>query len=177
MQTQQHDPHRAVLDQLDDATRRLAADVGPREVEQQKRDAAIVELSKLGVTRAVVGKLTGLTRARVQQILDRMGEGDATGDDWKRDTALRRMVEYAILERPIPSIGVGIRRESVAGPHLGEGWGGKIRLTDDVEHNRSEVVWALERLIEHTKAGDYDDLFKLTPEEYDIVRGRPLASG
>src|SRR5688500_14238411 len=113
---EQQDPHRVLLEQLDEATRRLAGDAGPREDEQKRRDDAIVELSKLGVPRAVVGKLTGLTRARVQQILDRVGEPGATGDAWERDQGLRRMVEYAILERPVPSIGVGIRRESVAGP-------------------------------------------------------------
>lgn len=177
MTTHTQDPHRALIIQLDEATRRLAGDVGPREYEQKRRDDAIVALSKLGVPRAVVGKLTGLTRARVQQILDRMDESDATGDAWQHDQALRRMVEYAILERPVPSVGVGIRRESVTRPHLGAGWGGQIRLTDDVEHNRSEVVWALGRLTERASAGDFDDLLTLTPEEYDIVRGRPLAEG
>lgn len=170
------DPHRALLDQLDQATRRLAGDVGPREDEQKRRDDAIIELTRLGVPRAVVGKLTGLTRARVQQIIDRSDEPVESGDYWEHDTALRRMVEYAILERPVPSVGVGIRRESVAGPHLGAGWGGQIRLTEDVEHNRHEVVWALERLIEGTKAGRYDELFTLNDEERDIVRGRPLAA-
>jgi hypothetical protein len=43
-----------------------------------------------------------------------------------------------------------------------------------VEHNRNEVVCALERLAKHTREGKYDDLLTLTPEEYDI--GRPLAS-
>src|SRR4051794_36764699 len=124
--TTQDDPYRTLLDQVDVATRRLAGDAGPREEEQKRRDDAIVELSKLGVPRAAVGKLTGLTRARVQQILDRAGEPAATGDAWEHDQALRRMVEYAILERPVPSVGVGIRRESVAGPHLGAGWGGQI---------------------------------------------------
>ncbi|MEA2493944.1 MAG: hypothetical protein QOJ29_1855 [Thermoleophilaceae bacterium] len=176
MATRAQDPYRTLLKRLDEATRRLAADVGPREEEQKRRDESIVALSKLGVPRAVVGKLTGLTRARVQQILDRMDESGATGDAWQRDQALRRMVEYAILERPVPSFGIGIRRESVAGPYLGAGWGRQIRLTDDVEHNRSEVVWALEKLIEHTRAGDYDELLTLTQEEDDIVRGRPLAS-
>jgi hypothetical protein len=176
MPTQKQDPYRSILDQLDVATRRLAGDVGPREDEQKRRDEAIVELSQLGVPRAVVAKLIGMTRARVQQILDRMGESGATGNAWEHDRALQRMVEYAILERPVPSVGVGIRRESVSGPHLGAGWGGRIRLTDDVARNRSEVVGALKRLIERAEAGDFDDLIKLTPEEYDIVRGRPLAA-
>src|SRR4051794_15159070 len=169
------DPHRALLDQLDKATRRLAGDAGPREDEQKRRDDAIIELTRLGVPRAVVGKLTGLTRARVQQIIDRADKRVESGDYWEHDTALRRMVEYAILDRPVPSIGVGVRRESVAGPHLGAGWGGQIRLTDDVARNRSEVVWALGRLIERAEAGDFDDLIALTDEERDIVRGRPLA--
>jgi hypothetical protein len=169
-------PHRALLDQLDQATRRLAGDAGPREDELKRRDYAIIELTRLGVPRAVVGKLTGLTRARVQQIVDRADEPVESGAYWEHDTALRRMVEYAILERPVPSVGVGIRRESVAGPHLGAGWGGQIRLTEDVEHNRRELVWALERLIEGTKAGRFDELFTLNDEERDIVRGRPLAA-
>ncbi len=170
------DQHRLLLDQLDQATRRLAGDVGPREDEQKRRDDAIIELIRLGVPRAVVGKLTGLTRARVQQIIDRVDAPAVAGADWEHDVALRRMVEYSILERPVPSVGVGIRRESVAGPHLGAGWGGQIRLTDDVEHNRSEVIWALERLIEGTKAGRFDKLFTLSDDERDIVRGCPLAA-
>jgi hypothetical protein len=173
--TSREDP-RALLSELDVASRRLAADAGSREEEQKRRDDAIVELSKRGVPRAVVGKLTGLTRARVQQILDRAGQPGATGDAWANDQALRRMVEYAILERPIPSVGVGLRRESVAGPHLGAGWGGRVRLTNDVEHNRSEVVWTLRKLVERAEAGDFDDLLTLTKDEYDIVRGRPLSS-
>lgn len=170
------DPHRALLEQLDQATRRLAGDVTPREDEQKRRDDAIIELTRLGVPRAVVGKLTGLTRARVQQIIDRVDEPFEPGDYWEHDTALRRMVEYAILERPVPSVGVGIRRESVAGPHLGAGWGGQIRLTEEVENNRREVVWALERLIDGTKAGRFDELLTLSDEERDILRGRPLAA-
>jgi hypothetical protein len=170
------DPHRILLDQLDQSTRRLAGDVGPREDEQKRRDDAIIELTRLGVPRAVVGKLTGLTRARVQQIIDRADGPVESGDCWEHDTALRRMVEYSILERPVPSVGVGIRRESVAGPHLGAGWGGQIRLTEDVERNRGEVVWALERLIEGTKAGRFDELFTLNDDERDIVRGRPLGA-
>jgi hypothetical protein len=176
MANTQADPYREVLEQLDEATRRLAGDIGPRDDEQKRRDDAIIELSRFGVPRAVVGKLTGLTRARIQQILDRAGaEIDPAATEWEHDQALRRMIEYAILERPIPSVGVGIRRESVAGPHLGAGWGGQIRLTNDVEHNRNEVIWGLRKLIEHAEAGDYDDLLTLTSEEYDIVRGRPLA--
>jgi hypothetical protein len=174
--TQQRDPYRALLDELDLASRRLAGDAGPREDEQARRDAAIIELSKLGVSRSVVAKLNGLTRGRVQQILDRAGESGATGEMWEHDQRLRRMVEYAILERPIPSIGVGLRRESVNGPHVGAGWGGQIRLTDDVERNRAEVVMALEKLIENARAGEFDELLSLSAEEYDIVRGRPLAS-
>lgn len=170
------DPHHALLVQLDEATRRLAADVGPREDEQKRRDDAIIELTRLGVPRAVVAKLTGLTRARVQQIIDRAAGPVESGDYWDHNTSLRRMVEYAILDRPMPSVGVGIRRESVAGPHLGVGWGGQIRLTEDVAHNRSEVVLALSLLIKRAEAGDFDEIVTLTPEEYDIVRGRPLAA-
>jgi hypothetical protein len=172
----QQDSHRALVAQLDESIRRLARDAGPRDDEQKRRDEAIVELTRLGVPRAVVGKLTGLTRARVQQIIDREDEPIESGDDWDRDTSLRRTVEYAILDRPMPSIGVGVRRESVAGPHVGAGWGGQFRLTNDVEHNRGEVVWALDRLIERVKAGDLDNLLTLTDEERDIVRGRPLAA-
>jgi hypothetical protein len=174
--TQHRDPHRAVLEELELASRRLAADAGPREDAQARRDAAIIELSKLGVPRSVVAKLNGLTRGRVQQILDRAGESGATGDTWEHDQRLRRMVEYAILERPIPSVGIGLRRESVSGPHVGAGWGRQIRLTEDVERNRAEVVSALETLVERAREGDFDELLILSTEEYDIVRGRPLAS-
>jgi len=42
-------------------------------------------------------------------------------------------------------------------------------------YNRSEVVWALERLIEGMKTGRFDKLLTLSDDERDIVRGCPLA--
>jgi hypothetical protein len=70
---------------------------------------------------------------------------------------------------------IGQGRPSPRTGAIGGGYGA-IRLTDDVNQNRDEAVWALEKLAEHARAGDYDDLLTLTPEEHDIVRGRPLAS-
>jgi len=170
------EPYRLLLSELDDATRSLAADTGPREHELKKRDTAIAELAVLGVPRAVIGKLTGLTRARVQQILERHETGVPTGDAWQDDPVLQRLIEYAILERPVPSIGIGIRRESVVGPHIGAGFGAQVRLTGDLDHNRSEVIVALTKLLEQTERGDFDGVLELSDEELSIVRGSPLAS-
>lgn len=68
------------------------------------------------------------------------------------------------------------RRESVLGPHVGAGIGGQIGLTADLDHNRSEVIIALELLLQDAKQKNLDHLLKLTAEEIDIVRGRPLAA-
>jgi len=131
----------------------------------------VVEISALGVPRSAVAKLTGLTRGRVQQILDGAGAAGVTGSEWS-DPELRRLVEAAIAARPLPSVGVGVRRESTLGPHLGAGLGGTVRLRGNVVADRAEVVRTLEQLIDHARAGELDELLHLTDEEQEVVRGQ-----
>src|SRR4051812_30562710 len=122
--------HDELLGRLEHASRSLDGGLEPPEV-QRERDSAIVELSKFGVPRSVVAKLTGLTRGRVQQLLERAGADGPTGTVWREDPEFRARVEAAIFRRPIPSVGVGLRRESVLGPHVGHGWGGRLLLGED----------------------------------------------
>jgi hypothetical protein len=159
------------LKELEEASRQYAGTTYERFSHQEARANAIVTVSNLGVPRATVAKLTGLTAGRVQQILDDTGGAGAKGDDWA-DPELRRLVGDAIAARPIPSVGVGLRRESTLGPHLGRGYGGAIRLTGDLAQNRAAVVEALEHLAERVRSGRLDDVFSLTPEERDLVERR-----
>lgn len=62
---------------------------------------------------------------------------------------------------PDPSVGVGVRRESVNGPHLGRGVGGKWVLTGDLQEDRSAVIDALKSLIEKTRNGELDGILNL----------------
>src|SRR4051794_26740326 len=96
------------ISDLDESSRALARDAGSRDGLQDRRDAAVVAISNLGAPRSVVAKLTGMTRGRVQQILDRAGASGATGTAWRDAPEFRRLVEQAIAKRPIPSIGVGL---------------------------------------------------------------------
>jgi hypothetical protein len=126
----------------------------------------------MGVPRGVVATLSGLTRGRVQQILEAAGESGATGDDWG-DPDLRQMVEAAIAGRPVPSVGVGVRRESTFGPHLGRGVGGSVRLTGDLDKDRATVVARIEALLRQVKLGKHDDMLTLTDGEFDLVKVEP----
>jgi hypothetical protein len=164
------DDYREVLDGLDQASRQHAATKGETLDRQAGRARAIVAVSGLGVPRATVAKLAGITRGRVQQILEDAGEAGITGDAWA-DPDLRRLVEFAIANRPVPSAGIGIRRESVSGPHIGEGFGVAVRLTGDLEEDRDSILASIERLLVQVKAGELDELLRLTEEELDLVRG------
>lgn len=62
-----------------------------------------------------------------------------------------------------PSVGVGVRRESRYGPHLGQGIGGKWELTGDLGEDRAAVILALEKLIEKAKRGDLDEILADRP--------------
>lgn len=62
-----------------------------------------------------------------------------------------------------PSVGIGLRRESETGPHLGRGYGGKWVLTGDLDEDRAAVEHALEQLLERTRRGDFDDLLSVSP--------------
>lgn len=165
--------YRQMLDDLEEASRQHAGASSERSGHQDARTDAIVAISNMGVPRAAVAKLTGLTAGRVQQILEEAGVSGAAGDDWA-DPEFRRLVSEAIAARPIPSIGVGLRRESMLGPHVGRGYGGAIRLTGDLEQDRADVVSALETLAAHVRSGDVDDLLSITAEERDLVQGRPV---
>jgi hypothetical protein len=160
-----------ILGGLDQASRQHAATRTETQDRQGDRAAAIVQVSRLGVPRGVVARLTGLTRGRVQQILEEADEAGVTGDDWD-DPRLRRLVEAAIADRPLPSVGVGVRRESRSGPHIGPGVGNAIRLTGNLDEDRGEIVHTIETLLRQVKSGELDQLLSLSEEELDLVRGR-----
>jgi len=165
---QQYEP---ILEKLDLASRQLAQVANAQDDLQEQRAEAVVEISRLGAPRSVVAKLTGLTRGRVQQILEGAGATGTTGDRWN-DPELRDLIEQAIRNRPLPSIGLGLRRESPGGPHIGKGFGGQVRLSGDIENDRDMVIEVLNRLIEKARAHELDDLLTLTEEEREILDGR-----
>jgi hypothetical protein len=69
-------------------------------------------------------------------------------------------VPAAAFAHAEPSVGIGVRRESDLGPHLGEGIGGKWVLTGDLDRDREAVERALLKLLDQTKRGDLDDLLQ-----------------
>jgi hypothetical protein len=166
----QHDRYAEILRDLDQASRQHAGTRSETGDWQRGRAEAIIEISKLGVPRSTVAKLAGLTRGRVQQILEEAGEAGARGEDWN-DPELRRLVGAAIADRPKPSVGVGLRRESTSGPHIGRGYGSAVRLTGDLEIDREAVTSVLEELLEGVRAGTMDELMLLTDEEREVVEG------
>jgi hypothetical protein len=166
----QHSSYKRILDTLEQASRQHAATRTETQDWQADRAEAIVEVSKWGVPRSTVAKLTGLTRGRVQQILELAGESGAAGEDWS-DPELRRLVEVAVAARPIPSAGIGLRRESTIGPHLGRGAGVAVRLTGDLDRDREDVASTIEKLLNGVRSGKHDDLLTLTAEERAVVRG------
>jgi hypothetical protein len=172
MTTAQAVPHRykQVLSDLEQASRQHAATKTERQDRQIDLATAIVEISRLGVPRSTVAKLTGLTRGRVQQILDQAGATGVTGEDWN-DPELRRIVEAAIAARPIPSAGIGLRRESTLGPHVGRGAGIAVPLTGDLDQDRSDAISMIEKLRDEVRSGKWDELLSLREEELDVVRG------
>jgi hypothetical protein len=62
------------------------------------------------------------------------------------------------------SVGVGVRRESEHGPHLGSGYGGKWELTGDLDEDRAAVAQALRQLVLQVERGDLDNILRTTPE-------------
>lgn len=56
---------------------------------------------------------------------------------------------------------MGVRRESVLGPHLGAGLGGKWELTDDLDSDRDAVIETHRKLIKQVERGDLDRLLTL----------------
>lgn len=159
-----------LLTDLEQASRQHAATKTETQDRQADRAKAIVDASRLGIPRSTVAKLAGLTRGRVQQILEQAGESGVTGDDWK-DPELRRLAEAAIAARPIPSAGIGLRRESTLGPHVGRGAGVAVRLTGDLDKDRDDVISRTEQLLDELRSGKLDYLLSLTEEEFDVVRG------
>jgi hypothetical protein len=72
-------------------------------------------------------------------------------------------VPAAAFSEMRPSVGVGVRRESEHGPHLGRGYGGKWELTGDVNEDRAAVAQTLRKLTEQVERGDLDDILKTLP--------------
>lgn len=164
------DLYKEALMNLEQASRQHAATKTETQDWQVDRAKAIIDVSKLGVPRSIVAKLTGLTGGRVQQILEQAGEAGATGQGWK-DPELRRLVEAAIAARPMPSAGIGLRRESTLGPHVGRGAGVAVPLTGDLDKDRNGIILMVEKLLDEVRSGNLDYLLSLTEEELDIVRG------
>jgi hypothetical protein len=162
--------YQRILSKLEQASRQHAATKTETQDHQVDRAQAIVEVSRLGVPRSTVAKLAGLTSGRVQQILEQAGEAGATGEDWS-DPELRRLVKAAISARPIPSAGIGLRRESMLGPHVGRGAGVAVRLTGDLDEDRDNVISMVEQLLEEVRTGKLDYLLTLTQEECDVAQG------
>jgi hypothetical protein len=59
-------------------------------------------------------------------------------------------------------VGVGVRRESKLGPHLGQGFGGRWVLKGDIDEDRAAVVLILKKLIDQVECGDLDDILSGT---------------
>jgi hypothetical protein len=68
----------------------------------------------------------------------------------------------ATFTERMPSVGVGVRRESEHGPHLGRGVGGKLMLTGVLRDDRDAVAQAVRQLLEKVERGDLDDLLMTT---------------
>lgn len=62
-----------------------------------------------------------------------------------------------------PSVGIGVRRESEHGPHLGRGFGGKWELTGDLSKDREAVAMTLRQLSSQVERGDLDDILNPGP--------------
>lgn len=164
-----HQLYTQVLSDLEQASRQHAATKTETQDHQIDRAEAIVKASRLGIPRSTVGTLAGLTKGRVQQILEQAGEAGATGEDWA-DPELRRLVAAAVAARPLPSAGIGLRRESTFGPHVGPGAGVAVRLSGDLDQDRADVVSMIERLLDNVTTGKLDHFLTLTEEELDVVR-------
>jgi hypothetical protein len=72
-------------------------------------------------------------------------------------------VPAAAFSEARPSVGVGVRRESEHGPHLGRGYGGKWELTGNLEDDRAAVALALRKLMDQVKRGELDDILRTVP--------------
>jgi hypothetical protein len=80
-------------------------------------------------------------------------------DDQGNSSPLRPQdVPAAAFSELRPSVGVGVRRESEHGPHLGRGYGGKWELTGDIEADRSAVAQTLRTLTDKVERGEFDDI-------------------
>jgi hypothetical protein len=67
-------------------------------------------------------------------------------------------VPAAAFRESRPSVGVGVRRESELGPHLGRGYGGRWELTGEIAEDRASVAAILRKLMEQVERGDLDDI-------------------
>ena len=159
-----HQGDRWVLDLLDKATGVAIHNVMSWTDEDGYRHA-VVPLRDLWVysSRGAVGEpkarqlYDGRTVVRIEEddgaprhlVIDNGGNASPlAGDD----------VPAAAFTDAEPSVGIGIRRDSELGPHLGRGFGGKYVLSGDLASDREAVEGLLERLLERTRRGDLDDI-------------------
>jgi hypothetical protein len=78
-------------------------------------------------------------------------------------------VPVATFEGLRPSVGIGVRRESEYGPHLGRGVGGKWELTGNLDEDREAVIWALRELAQRAESGELDDLLTASGSFIDAM--------
>jgi hypothetical protein len=76
-------------------------------------------------------------------------------------------VPAAMFPEEPPSVGVGVRRESKLGPHLGRGHGAKWELKGDIDEDRAALVLLLKQLIDRVEHRDLDDILTTIPAQED----------
>lgn len=172
-----HRGERIVMDLIQPATGVGIHNVDSFENDQDARHA-VVRLRDLWVhsAYAVIGEPT-TRRTHDGRTIVSISEDDGSVrqlilDSEGRSQPLDPAVDAPIadLDDPDPSVGIGVRRESKNGPHLGRGIGGQWKLTGDVEQDRAAVVDTLEQLIERTKRGELDGILNpMTDEEGPVA--------
>lgn len=99
---------------------------------------------------------TGETIAQIDEDDGSVREVVLLADGTSRALDPQQDVPNVESPSPKPSVGIGVRRESKEGYHLGRGFGGRWELTGDVNRDRDAVVQVLERLALQVKRGDLD---------------------
>jgi Arc/MetJ-type ribon-helix-helix transcriptional regulator len=166
--TQQGDRH--VLDLVDPASKVRILNVDSW-TDADGRRHAVIPLRRLWFT--VSPGTTEVPQTR--QLLDgrtvvRIADDDGAvrylvidGDGNSRRLGEDEVPIAAFGERGIaPSIGVGLRRESIFGPHVGPGYGGQYQLTGDLQEDREMVIKLVTNLLERARDGGIDSLIALS---------------
>jgi len=70
---------------------------------------------------------------------------------------------------PASSVGVGLRRESIFGQHVGPGYGGQHQLTGDLEEDREIVIGMVTDLLARAREGGLDRFLVLSKRSASTV--------